>query len=154
MMSLLEAISPTSAALLAHADTVQKHTMPKKALSVRQPWAWLIVNGYKDIENRSRNSHYRGDLLIHASATMTREDYQSCLLFLNAFFPNRGFRLPMGWKLKEQCGGIVGQVTMTDCVTRSRSKWYTGDYGYTFTQPQELPFRSCKGRLGFFIPTL
>lgn len=24
------------------------------ALSVRQPWAWLIVNGLKDIENRPR----------------------------------------------------------------------------------------------------
>ena len=21
-----------------------------RALSIRQPWAWLIVNGYKDIE--------------------------------------------------------------------------------------------------------
>ena len=24
-----------------------------KALSIRQPWAWLIVNGYKDVENRT-----------------------------------------------------------------------------------------------------
>jgi hypothetical protein len=24
-----------------------------KVLVVRQPWAWLIVNGFKDIENRS-----------------------------------------------------------------------------------------------------
>jgi hypothetical protein len=30
------------------------------ALSVRQPWAWLIVNGYKDVENRSWTTHYRG----------------------------------------------------------------------------------------------
>lgn len=22
------------------------------ALSIRQPWAWLVVQGYKDIENR------------------------------------------------------------------------------------------------------
>lgn len=24
-----------------------------KALSIRQPWAWLIANGHKDIENRT-----------------------------------------------------------------------------------------------------
>lgn len=23
-----------------------------KCLSIQQPWAWLIVNGFKDIENR------------------------------------------------------------------------------------------------------
>ncbi|WP_245839042.1 ASCH domain-containing protein [Yersinia kristensenii] len=38
-----------------------------KALSIRQPWAWLIVNGYKDIENRTWNTKCRGPVLIHAS---------------------------------------------------------------------------------------
>jgi ASCH domain len=37
------------------------------ALSVRQPWAWLIVNGVKDNENRSWRTDHRGPLLIHAS---------------------------------------------------------------------------------------
>jgi hypothetical protein len=37
-----------------------------KALSIRQPWAWLIANGHKDIENRSWNTNYRGAFLIHA----------------------------------------------------------------------------------------
>ena len=36
-------------------------------LSVRQPWAGLIVKGIKAIENRTWRTHYRGDLLIHAS---------------------------------------------------------------------------------------
>jgi hypothetical protein len=44
-----------------------------KALAVRQPWAWLIVNGFKDIENRSRRIHHRGPLLIHAS--LSRDNY-------------------------------------------------------------------------------
>ncbi|WP_229215634.1 ASCH domain-containing protein [Duganella sp. CY15W] len=38
-----------------------------KALSIRQPWAWLIVNGYKDIENRSWSTNVRGKVLVHAS---------------------------------------------------------------------------------------
>jgi hypothetical protein len=39
-----------------------------KVIVIRQPWAWLIVNGFKDIENRSWATRYRGPLLIQASA--------------------------------------------------------------------------------------
>lgn len=40
-----------------------------KALTVRQPWAWAIIHGGKDVENRSRNivGSYRGPLAIHAA---------------------------------------------------------------------------------------
>lgn len=39
-----------------------------KCLTVQQPWAWAILRGGKDVENRSRNiaGDYREDLLIHA----------------------------------------------------------------------------------------
>ncbi len=37
-----------------------------KALSVRQPFAWAIVHGGKDVENRSWATSYRGPVLIHA----------------------------------------------------------------------------------------
>lgn len=37
------------------------------ALSVSRPWPWLIFRGGKPLENRIWNTHYRGDLLIHAS---------------------------------------------------------------------------------------
>lgn len=39
-----------------------------KAITVRQPWAWAILFGQKDVENRSRNiaGSYRGPLIIHA----------------------------------------------------------------------------------------
>lgn len=39
-----------------------------KALSVKQPWACLLVEGEKTIEVRSWATDYRGDLLICASA--------------------------------------------------------------------------------------
>jgi hypothetical protein len=38
-----------------------------KTLSIRQPYASLICNGIKKIENRSWKTAYRGKLLIHAS---------------------------------------------------------------------------------------
>lgn len=37
-----------------------------KALSIRQPWAWLILHGGKDMENRSRRTHMRGRICVHA----------------------------------------------------------------------------------------
>ena len=45
------------------------------ALSIRQPWAWLIVNGHKDIENRDWPTNFRGRLLVHAGQTMARRYY-------------------------------------------------------------------------------
>lgn len=38
-----------------------------KALSIKQPWANLIVTGKKTIETRTRNTKYRGPLLIVSS---------------------------------------------------------------------------------------
>jgi len=38
-----------------------------KVLSVKNPWAYLIIHYGKDIENRSRKTNYRGRIGIHAS---------------------------------------------------------------------------------------
>lgn len=43
-----------------------------KALTVQQPWAWAIVHGGKDIENRTQAWSYRGPLAIHAGAPVLR----------------------------------------------------------------------------------
>ena len=39
-----------------------------KAITVKQPWAWAIAHGQKDIENRTWGTGYRGPLAIHAGA--------------------------------------------------------------------------------------
>lgn len=42
-----------------------------RVLTVRHPWAWSIIHGGKDVENRTRNiaGSYRGPVAIHSSAT-------------------------------------------------------------------------------------
>ncbi len=45
-----------------------------KVLTLRQPWAGLLVLGIKQMETRSWNTKYRGRLYIHASASMSREE--------------------------------------------------------------------------------
>jgi hypothetical protein len=37
-----------------------------RGLTIKQPWAFAIAEGFKTIENRSRRTNYRGQLLIHA----------------------------------------------------------------------------------------
>lgn len=47
-----------------------------RALTVRQPWAWAIVHGGKDVENRTRNlaGSYRGPVAIHAGLARFEQD--------------------------------------------------------------------------------
>ena len=42
-----------------------------RILTVRQPWAWAIIHGGKDVENRVRNiaGDYRGPVAIHAGVS-------------------------------------------------------------------------------------
>ena len=47
-------------------------------------------------------------------------------------------------------GGIVGAVTIVDCVTESDSPWFTGPYGWCLADPTPLPFIPYKGTLRFF----
>lgn len=115
-----------------------------KALSIRQPWAWLIVNGYKPIENRSWPTRYRGELLIHAAKGMTRAEYEDA----RDLAEHLGITIPQPAALER--GGIVGQVTMSGCVDDSPSPWFFGRHGFQLENAKPLPFQPCKGQLGFF----
>jgi hypothetical protein len=57
------------------------------ALSLRQPWADLIVNGIKNIENRSRPTRFRGRLLIHASKKVEWERVEKYYKLLGLVSP-------------------------------------------------------------------
>jgi hypothetical protein len=116
-----------------------------KVIVIRQPWAWLIVHGFKNIENRSWNTRYRGTLLIQASATLpTKRNLEEFRLFAR----ERGVELPEDFEL----GGIVGMAQLEDCVIRSRSKWFEGPVGWVLSKPRRLQFIPLKGRLGLFDP--
>ncbi len=85
-----------------------------KILSIRQPWAYLITQGSKDIENRSRPTKYRGPFLVHASININK---QACLT--HGLDP-----------ADLQTGGVVGIAEIVDCVQKRRSRWFEGRYGF------------------------
>jgi hypothetical protein len=122
-------------------------------LSVRQPWAWLIISGIKDIENRNRPTKFKGRIYIHASQTIDVENTaignteQWILNRLTTEEKKRYFSEP---KVR---GAIIGEVDIVNCVTETTSPWFIGKYGFVLANPvaykKPIP---CRGALGFFEP--
>jgi hypothetical protein len=81
-----------------------------KALSLKQPYAWLIANGYLLVDDRSWGTQYRGPVLIHASKGLYAEYYD----YLRA---NTDIPLPSRDKLES--GGVVGIANLVLCCQPS-----------------------------------
>ena len=117
-----------------------------KALSIRQPWASLILKAGKDIENRCWPTKFRGRILIHAAKGCTRQEFEDALCFAEDAIDR-----PINADLKTlHRGGIIGSVEIVDCVSASDSPWFVGEFGFVLRDPQPLPFTPWKGQLGFF----
>jgi len=115
-------------------------------LSVRQPWAWLIVNGWKNIENRDRRFSHRGPMLIHAAQRMTPEDYEACRIFVDGI--HEDLAIPTQEDLPR--GGIVGEVVVLDCVDHHPSEWFTGRYGLVLDEACRCELIPWRGMPGLF----
>lgn len=124
------------------------------ALSIKQPWAALLVAGVKTIEVRRWSTARRGRVLIHAAGVPDSR--------------------PEGWKLvspdliqlAQLGGGILGAAELTACkhyadapvfqadqpLHRNEPSWFepAGLYGFVFAHPEILPFRKVPGWLRFF----
>lgn len=112
------------------------------ALSIQQPWAWLILNAGKLIENRNWTSNYRGELYIHTGVKFDQNGYDTVKLE----FPDVAMPAPEDFER----GGIVGKVNMVDVVTESDSDWFIGPYGFVFENPERVDFVKLRGRQSIF----
>lgn len=116
-----------------------------KALAIKQPWAWLIINGHKDIENRSWKTKFRGEILVHASKEIDKQFWH----IKKWVEDDLGIMLP-DWQDLET-GGIVGKVTIADCVGEHLSPWKQPEsFGFVLTNPIPMKFIPFSGKLGFF----
>jgi hypothetical protein len=122
-----------------------------RAICIRQPWAWLIVNGFKTIENRTWKTERRGEVLVHASKNLTLKSYVEIKNLICQHPDIVGIADLIPPMAELETGGIVGAVTITDCVTQSDSPWFlnTG-YGFVLSGGRALPFMACTGALNFF----
>ena len=71
-----------------------------KALTIKEPWATLIAEGYKEYEFRVWKTNYREEVLIHASKNYDKE--------LIKKFSDRN--------LTYNPGKIIAKATITDCI--------------------------------------
>ena len=127
---------------------------PQYALSIKQPWAALVVRGLKTIEVRRWPTARRGRILIHAAGVPdNRVEAQKHVT-------------PELQEIAQMQGGIIGSVELTDCVKYpdlptfladqakhyNEASWYEPPllYGFKFAEPQILPFQKYPGWFRFF----
>jgi hypothetical protein len=123
-----------------------------KALTVKQPWAYLIMRGLKDVENRTRQTKYRGPLAIHAAqkpsiawtkrsevglSHLSQQDYD------------------VAWLVREEnwdAGCVLGVVDLIDCVRDSDSQWAFPDHWHLIlANPRRVTIPiPATGRLGLW----
>ena len=131
-----------------------------KALSVRQPWAWLIIHGGKDVENRTWTVGTRGRILIHAAKGMSRVEYLDAVDFVDMIRKRWIPGLPTvpAFEALER-GGVIGSVEIVDVDSLDDwsgrfgprwSPWFTGPYGWRLKNPMAVPFEAGRGSLGLF----
>lgn len=75
-----------------------------KALTIKQPWANLIMQCDKRFEFRSWQTKYRGELLIHAGKGIDKEAMKRLAKYLPEELPY---------------GKILGKVKLVDCIKMS-----------------------------------
>ena len=127
---------------------------PTHALSLKQPWATLLVHGRKSIEVRNWPTPRRGRILIHAARVPDPR--------------------PEAWKhvppelieAAKLAGGIIGTADLTGCVAYRTPAEFAADqllhlndptwfkppvlYGFTFANMEVVPFRQLPGWMRFF----
>lgn len=107
-----------------------------KALSFRQPWAELILQGRKTMDLRTYSTHYRGRIAVHASQKIERE-----AALAHGLDPD-----------ELATGGIVGTVEVADVIALDDGSYEAhrdehlagrhyreGLFGWVLTDPERFP---------------
>lgn len=122
-----------------------------KVLTIKQPFASLISEGYKEYEFRTWKTKYRGPLLIHAGLGVDKEAMKRYEK-LNLNYPK---------------GKIIAKVNLTDCIevdnnlkSKLKEKNYLVYQGAINSNKKEYAFKlenvekieeiSIKGKLSFW----
>lgn len=140
--------------------------LPTHALSLWAPWAWCILHAGKTIENRSIKfpRHFKGEFWLHCSlwpggrAPLGARGLEEMLeQFETAYDLTSVPRSEQPEKvslrdLDGMRGNIVGRVTVTDYVERSKSPWFMpGSLGLVLSNPVAIATPiAASGALGWW----
>lgn len=98
-----------------------------KVLSIKEPWATLIIKGCKQYEFRSWKTNYRGKILIHASKSMEKKNI---IRFSDL-------------KLHYNPGFIIGEAEIVDCIPVTR------EFENDLIRENELVYGATRNRDGY-----
>jgi ASCH domain len=116
-------------------DTLFGEPAAPKAITIKQPWASLIMAGLKDVENRTWKTNFRGTLAIHAGSGIAR-DAMTQYGHLVGQYP---------------AGAIIGTVELVACITDSPSPWaMEGHYHWILENPRPCAPVQAAGALSFW----
>jgi hypothetical protein len=147
--------------------------LPRRALSLKQPYAHFIVDGSqpspKRIENRPRRilnwTEWEpvGEFWIHASAGEGEAYWTQAI---NSVRAAMGSDYPVPHYPAVPRGGIIGRATIVGMVTPKGEvqlcgkprldrpldeRWHIpGQHGYVLANVRAVPFVKCPGMLGFW----
>jgi hypothetical protein len=115
----------------------------ERALSIRNPWASLIMGGFKLIENRTWKTDHRGPILIHAGKLVDRLALPDAAQFIDTNAMPSGYLgtvdlVDVHWGGEHDCCGFWAQQNVFH--------WRLDN-----PQPFAEPIPGL-GRLGLFIP--
>ncbi|MEM6888735.1 MAG: ASCH domain-containing protein [Pseudomonadota bacterium] len=140
----------------------ERKSVPLMAITVRQPWAWLMVRPdvpdvkrravlyekdlIKYIENRTWTTKHRGRIYIHAGKQWEcdNDEVYARRLIMNEY----ALELP---SVEMPLGAIVGYADLVDCVEEHHSQWFVGPFGFVLANIMPLPKPiKCQGKQGIF----
>lgn len=133
-----------------------------KCISLKQPWAEMVLSGIKQSENRSRRTTYRGPIIIHASKRFDK-NWRDIVPSAPALLKMRDYlrTLDIAWRAapKWYHGHLVGVGYLTQCRLEKFSDFcqpgcwhYKIMYCERFRKP--YAFKGMLGLFGFDIKRL
>lgn len=139
-----------------------------KAITIKNPWAYLVALGIKPIENRTWKTNYRGRVFIHVSAhrlsTQLINDEQYQDLIFSKKLP-KSEKSSADFISEQPLSAIIGEVDIVDCVVNHPSVWAEKDseinrndieartiWNWVLENPvlYEKPILGVKGKLSFW----
>jgi ASCH domain len=117
-----------------------------RALTIRQPWAELILRGRKPFELRSWKTKYRGPLVIHAAMRVDSEDARQ--LGLNPEMLTTGSFV--GVAVLSDVRPFTGKDARLLSNRRAGGSWYPNLFSWVLVKPRRISPVKAKGKLGLF----
>ena len=131
--------------------------LPDKALSIRQPWVWAILNAGKRLENRPNAYKYRGPICLHASLNKHKGEFEWAsreIVASTGGTDHNGCHPPALENLKR--GGILATATIVDCIDQddwtetNHGPWFMGPFALVLEDVEPIEFIPVRGALGLF----